>query len=387
MKYNLSQRKPVVLECGDQLCESCLKSLVMPQDPEHFKCPFDEEELDFPKRFLYNKQLLKQLEKISGNDDKLCILCVVHEDRECGFTCSKENKMLCSDCLFDHFDHKDKITKIEWDQVRIKLQEKLNTIEKMQYDVSVGAKWIRDITTNDLILNSSDYEQTYAKISKLTDIIELALSDKEQNIEGQNDNINQKIKSESPQIQVKRQGFLSESQILSKDGEFDYVKSLFKDSKPYSKLLYRGTTDGMYCHIFHAKCDNKGPTVTLVKSHHGKIMGGFTEISWTCPSEQKLLFDKRAFVFSVTHKTKHPVAQIVGYSITHDPEYLPVFCGGFGISSNCKISMRSNIGISNLGAIYSCPPGMKYLEPQTQAYLGGSYEFIVDEIEVFSVYN
>ena len=45
------------------------------------------------------------------------------------------------------------------------------------------------------------------------------------------------------------------------------------------KLLFRGSRDGFQAETFHSKCDNKGPTVTVVKSGN-YIFGGFTEISW-----------------------------------------------------------------------------------------------------------
>ena len=45
------------------------------------------------------------------------------------------------------------------------------------------------------------------------------------------------------------------------------------------RLLYRGSRDGFAAECFHSRCDNKGPTVTIVKS--GKyVFGGFTEQSW-----------------------------------------------------------------------------------------------------------
>ena len=44
-------------------------------------------------------------------------------------------------------------------------------------------------------------------------------------------------------------------------------------------LLFRASRDGFATQTFHSKCDNKGPTVTIVKSG-ANIFGGFTEISW-----------------------------------------------------------------------------------------------------------
>ena len=44
-------------------------------------------------------------------------------------------------------------------------------------------------------------------------------------------------------------------------------------------LIYRSSRDGWEYINFHAHCDNKGPTVTVVKSGN-YIFGGYTEQSW-----------------------------------------------------------------------------------------------------------
>ena len=46
------------------------------------------------------------------------------------------------------------------------------------------------------------------------------------------------------------------------------------------RLLFRASRDGFAALAFHFKCDNKGPTITVVKSG-GNIFGGFTENAWT----------------------------------------------------------------------------------------------------------
>jgi hypothetical protein len=42
-------------------------------------------------------------------------------------------------------------------------------------------------------------------------------------------------------------------------------------------LLYRGSRDGFRGADFHAKCDDKGATVTIVKSTEGRIFGGYSD--------------------------------------------------------------------------------------------------------------
>ena len=44
-------------------------------------------------------------------------------------------------------------------------------------------------------------------------------------------------------------------------------------------LLYRASRNGWYSSNFHSCCDNKGPTVTVIRSGNN-IFGGYTEQSW-----------------------------------------------------------------------------------------------------------
>ena len=72
-----------------------------------------------------------------------------------------------------------------------------------------------------------------------------------------------------------------ESEILT---SFEHQQSLKgwlpTDLEDKWRLLFRASRDGFASQSFHSKCDNKGPTVTVVKSG-GYIFGGFTEKSWT----------------------------------------------------------------------------------------------------------
>ena len=45
------------------------------------------------------------------------------------------------------------------------------------------------------------------------------------------------------------------------------------------QICYRASTDGWYTKDFHAKCDDMGPTIVLVKVNE-YIFGGFTDTTW-----------------------------------------------------------------------------------------------------------
>ena len=63
-----------------------------------------------------------------------------------------------------------------------------------------------------------------------------------------------------------------------------------RDTLPLStilncKLLYRASRNGWAATNFHSCCDNKGPTVTVVRSSNGYyVFGGYTEQPWQCKS-------------------------------------------------------------------------------------------------------
>lgn len=71
------------------------------------------------------------------------------------------------------------------------------------------------------------------------------------------------------------------------------------NSYPRFELLYRGSEANFSWSKFHSKCDNKSPTLVIVKSADGCIFGGYTEVSWISPTDGSFewMADPKAFVF------------------------------------------------------------------------------------------
>ena len=59
----------------------------------------------------------------------------------------------------------------------------------------------------------------------------------------------------------------------------NWLKGKLQNGHSDFVLIYRASRDGWSCYNFHALCDSKGPTVTVVKSGNN-IFGGYTEQSW-----------------------------------------------------------------------------------------------------------
>ena len=69
--------------------------------------------------------------------------------------------------------------------------------------------------------------------------------------------------------------------------------------------VYKATKNGFKAAQFHALCDNKGPSLTLIKTAAGHTFGGFTAISWDSSDSYKN--DFQSFLFSVDKETKYPI--------------------------------------------------------------------------------
>lgn len=142
------------------------------------------------------------------------------------------------------------------------------------------------------------------------------------------------------------------------------------------QLLYKGSADGFDSRAFHSKCDGKGSTLTVVASEQGATFGGFAALPWQSSGE--FAHDPKAFVYSLTHGTKH-ARQKDKDSVYHDGRFGPTFGSGFDICvvDGCNVSGKS---YSQGNTTYELP---HTANPQT--YYAGAFKFKIKEIEVYEV--
>ncbi len=135
---------------------------------------------------------------------------------------------------------------------------------------------------------------------------------------------NKKIKEENISLKERMQEFLlyipdlkeikailETEKILNLDSKIiedniNYNKTLKNwinpNKKIKSELLYRMSRDGIEYSTFHKLCDNKGPTIILVKLIDGDILGIYTPINWDINGSWKS--DTDMFAFSLTENNK-----------------------------------------------------------------------------------
>jgi hypothetical protein len=184
------------------------------------------------------------------------------------------------------------------------------------------------------------------------------------------------------------------SDILAEEDHKLLLEGWMAESKPdldtevTISLLYRGSRDGFGAADFHAKCDEKGATVTIVKSTEGCIFGGYSDQSW----ESTVYYNyssynftsSRAFLFSIVNPAglapmKLPLTgKKNDYAMYFNSSFGPFFgSSDITICDNCNTEKES---FSRLGHTYTLPPGQ-----DSRTFLAGSEYFLVAEIEVFAV--
>ena len=152
------------------------------------------------------------------------------------------------------------------------------------------------------------------------------------------------------------------------------------------ELLFRGTRDGMTNTVFHNKCDNQGPTITLIKNQNGYIFGGFASISWVNDNKETYHSAPESFLFTLTNihnsqPTKFP-SKNDKYEIKNYFGYGPAFGGGHDLGINGDISKDG--GWSNFPYTYK-----DILGKGKSVFTNDSNnnKFKVNEIEVFKIYK
>ncbi|TNV77001.1 hypothetical protein FGO68_gene15724 [Halteria grandinella] len=148
----------------------------------------------------------------------------------------------------------------------------------------------------------------------------------------------------------------------------------------------RGSRDGFRAEAFHALCDGKGPTLSVIKSESGHVFGGYTTVSWdiaTDPSKDAKE-DPLAFIFTFDHQYIHR-PQPARWAVSHNSKNLCWFGRGIRdlcIEDNCDKYETSR---QDLGYNFYAVDKIYYTEEKAQTWLAGKQNFRVSEIEVFTL--
>jgi hypothetical protein len=96
--------------------------------------------------------------------------------------------------------------------------------------------------------------------------------------------------------------------VILKEHTAVALLSLLPGSFSPTSLLYRGSRDGFDKGVYHTKCDNQGPHVTIVKCTDGYIFGGYMAVEMPTSASGAWVTDpsNTSFLFTL----KHPKGEI-----------------------------------------------------------------------------
>ena len=174
-------------------------------------------------------------------------------------------------------------------------------------------------------------------------------------------------------------GNISGSNIIIKTEEWysflDLILKQFNKTNIKLNRIYDANMDGFSVGTFHAKCDNKGPTLCIIKNQKDYIFGGYTKVSWNNPKKYEYKQDSDAFLYNFYPIYRvFPVKSIGSdHAVRHSYKYGL----SFGNGSDLIIYDNSNI----YGGSNSVPRAYNFISKQ----ITGIGSFKVKQIEVFKV--
>jgi hypothetical protein len=164
--------------------------------------------------------------------------------------------------------------------------------------------------------------------------------------------------------------------VLSRSESTTLFVSSDSSCKVKWNRLYRASENEYSAAAFHRFCDDKGPTITLVKASNGRIAGGYSCVSWRSSAGDE---DRNplGFLFSIdaTDQSVNLFKGVRGKcKIFQTHRTGPFLSAGLGISDKCD---KASTSASQLGGEYE-----SHGDPFA---LFGCHRFSVAEYEVFGI--
>jgi len=148
------------------------------------------------------------------------------------------------------------------------------------------------------------------------------------------------------------------------------------------QLLYKASVDGYAASDFHRACDNKGPTLTLIRSKNGFVFGGYSVLPFDSTTNGYKNHSE-GFIFTLSNPhnippTKYPRKQQSTFAIFSYSTYGPTFGNGHDIYV-ANNSNQNSTSYTNFPYAYEDSTG------KGQNTFTGAKYFTTTDIEVVAV--
>ena len=157
----------------------------------------------------------------------------------------------------------------------------------------------------------------------------------------------------------------------------NWIKEKTNNNSVKFELIFKMSINGSKSKDFHKYCDNKGPTVTIVKTTKNKIFGGFTPLNWKDIGGNISDYAGQTFIFSLNLNKKFDMIKKGSSSLNFSNNRGPSFGNSdFKINEN----MREGITYANNRCSFFSNNNLELTGGN------GEYEeFEVEELEVYKV--
>jgi hypothetical protein len=175
---------------------------------------------------------------------------------------------------------------------------------------------------------------------------------------------------------------LNESSIIKDDIKnifliANWIKETIQKEKIKLELIFRMSENGTKANDFHKYCDNKGPTLTLVKTTENKIFGGFTPLNWKSEKESFIDDDNFTFIFSLDLKKKFHLLDKKKEAIYCEEDSGPCF----GDSDFCLYeNMKNGVTFANNSCNFLHDNNLELVGEK-----GESANFQTEELEIYKL--
>jgi len=169
-----------------------------------------------------------------------------------------------------------------------------------------------------------------------------------------------------------------DSKILNKKHKKNLAR-LFENKKLKMELFFRASRDGYDATSFHGKSDNKGPTLTVIKSGN-YIFGGYNPENW---HQSSSYISSGCWIYALDNPQNFccKFMQNGSSGAYCGSGYGPTWGGGHDLHVNG--SMQSNSNYSSPNSFTQ--PASGFSGSFSNSTLAGSYNFTVSELEVWGI--
>ena len=160
--------------------------------------------------------------------------------------------------------------------------------------------------------------------------------------------------------------------IIKTSEQYNLICDWIDKNKSFKfQMLYKGTLDGDTNEIFHKKCDNQGPTLSIIESTDGQKFGGYASKSWNINNKRDIP-DSESFLFNINNKRK--------YCVSNNKGLMGDCICDFGGGNFHELWIHDNYFTSEGG----CDNGKGYNFTNYELSGGKNY-FKIKELEIYKV--